>query len=416
MIRSILLSLCLASPVSAALSPTAEGLLNEGVTHLYDLDYEQSRASFRRLIELEPNNPFSYLFESGGIWWQSSQEYGLFTDTPTLQGQFEDDIEFALKKAEPLLKSSDPAIQADGHFVTGMALGTRGQWSLMRGHMLRACFDGRKAVKHLQKCLKADGSYSDANLGLGVFNYQAARLPKALKFSAALCGAKGNEAQGMSLMNDALEKGRLGSRQAAQFLTSIYITDLHDYARALALTQRLRKDFPLSPYFHFLEVALRFRLGDWDGSVAEGRVLFRNQQGDMKAFARKWLSLFCGLSGAQCLEASNAKLAHDWLNHALEAEPKRPKDAAEPPGFGPAWTSYLRLYRGNASDLLGKHEDAVADYNAVLQAPDFFDFHARAAECSAVPCTAVSMQRYLRAKSTDAPWPPPPAPVPAAKK
>ncbi|MDX6770582.1 MAG: hypothetical protein SF051_13690, partial [Elusimicrobiota bacterium] len=79
-------ALTAAAPASAGphLSPAAETQLTEGIDRLYALDYDASRAAFRRLIELEPDNPWGYLFEAGGIWWQSSQEYGLFKDTPTL--------------------------------------------------------------------------------------------------------------------------------------------------------------------------------------------------------------------------------------------------------------------------------------------------------------------------------------------
>src|SRR5258708_5579202 len=172
----LLAAALLASPGGAALSPNAELSLDRGLHDLYSLDYVEARADFRKLIEQEPDNPFGYLFESGAIWWQSSQEYGLFKDTPTLQGLFEQDVEFAIKKADPLTDSKDKGLKADGHFVEGMALGTRGQWSLMRGHYMKAFFDAKKAIKHLKKVPKIDSSYRDVDLGLGVFDYQAAHM------------------------------------------------------------------------------------------------------------------------------------------------------------------------------------------------------------------------------------------------
>ena len=133
-----LLVLAGAPAAQAALSRNAEIQLDEGLKHLYGMDYEKSRAAFRKLIELEPDNPFGYLFESGAIWWQSSQEYGLFKDTPTLQGLFEQDVDAAVRKADPLTDAKDKTTRADGHFVEGMSLGTRGQWGLLRGHYWRA--------------------------------------------------------------------------------------------------------------------------------------------------------------------------------------------------------------------------------------------------------------------------------------
>lgn len=388
--------LCAArAPASSALSAEAERLLHEGVTHLYDLDYEKSRASFRKIIEAEPENPFGYLFESGGIWWQSSQEYGLFKGTPTLQGVFERDVNLALKKAQTLMKSKDKEALSDANFAAGMALGTRGQWALMRGHWLKACFDGHKAVKFLNKCVKLDKNYYDAYLGLGVFDYQASRLPAALKLSAMLCGAHGDEKRGLDRIQLALEKGRYGSRQAAQFLTSIFIIDQRDYVRAQTIIQKLHADFPASPYFQFLNAALLYKLGDHAGSLKGGQELFERNLSDYKAFNRKFLSLICGLSGDKCLDKEDATMAYSWFTNAA---------ASEAPA-GP-WLSFVHLNRGYLADILGKREEAASDYRWVLSKSDFSDFHSRAKECLAAPCRKENILSYLSALSRDEPWPP----------
>lgn len=387
-----LLSL-LAVPCRAALSPNGEKFLDEGLTSLYGLDYEQSRSAFRKLIELEPDNPFGYLFESGAIWWQSSQEYGLFKDTPTLQGLFEQDVEAALRKSKPLLDSPEKAARADAYFVSGMALGTRGQWGLLRGHWLQAYFDGKKAIKYLKKCLKIDPDYHDAYLGLGVFDYQAARLPGIIQFSP-LVGVRGDEERGLERIHLAMDKGRYGSRQAAQLLASIYILDKHDYGRALTVVSRLRKDFPQSSYFQFLEIVLRHRLGDWDGSLREARDLFERTKASPKELDRKLLSLFCGLAAEKCLDSSDIEQALVWLDHALESS------GGEKPG---SWLSLLRLYRGQALDILERREEAVKEYKSVLASPAFSDFHARAGHCLAHPCRAQAALEHLRALSRGEP-------------
>lgn len=378
-----------ASPCRAMLSPDGEKLLDEGLNHLYNLDYERSRSSFRRLIEVEPDNPFGYLFESGAIWWQSSQEYSLFKDTPTLQGLFEQDIEAALRKAKLLMDSPSKADRADAYFVSGMALGTRGQWGLLRGHWMDAYFDGKKAIKHLKKCLKIDSEYVDAYLGLGVFDYQAARLPGIIQYTPLL-GVRGDEERGLERIRLAMEKGRYASRQAAQLLSSIYIADKRDYTQAGPLILRLRADFPQSPYFQFLDAFLRDRAGDRDASLMLARDLFETSKTDPKVFNRKLLSLICGLKAQQCLDQETLEESIVWLDYALE-----PSRRGKP---GP-WSSFLRLYRGQALDILGKREQAVQEYQRVLSVPDFSDFHSRARQCLTQPCLLQSVLEHLRALS-----------------
>ena len=391
MTRFILTLLLIALPGLAAgqpqLSPAAEAQLDEGLHRLYSLDYVESRASFRKLIELEPDNPFGYLFDAGGIWWQSSQEYGLFTDTPTLQGIFEADIDAGQRTADAYILSDDPRKQAAGYFVSGMILGTRGQWRLMRRHWLDAYFDGKKAVKHLKKCLKLDPSFYDAYLGLGLFDYQAAHLSGIAKLGI-LFGMAGNEKRGLAHIQLAIDKSRYAKRQASEFLLCIYLIDRRDFARALPISLALRRDFPESPYYIFIEALIRHNLGDAANSLALARELGGRIEADPAAFQSKWLTLVCGLSGPECLSPSEAGRSLVWFDRALAAT------AQEKPS---SFHALLHLFRAQLLDILGHRDAAVAEYRAAAAIPAPTFVHARATACLATACGHEATLRSLRA-------------------
>jgi tetratricopeptide (TPR) repeat protein len=389
---------------AARLTPAAERHMDDGIRSLYNLDYQASRNAFHRIITEEPANPFGYLAEAGAIWWQAAAEYGLFKGTPTLQGLFEFDIASALRTSKDLMRSKDQEQRADAYFVSGMTLGTKGQWDLLRGHYLQAYFDGKKAIKHLKKCLQIDRDYDDAYLGLGVYDYQAGHLGGALRLSFLL-GVHGDVKRGLERIQLATQKGRYGSRQAAQFLSSIYILDEHDFARALPIIQKLRQDFPESPYFQFLEVYLRHRLGDWDGSYREASSLFERLKKDPAALKRKLLSLVCGLTGDQCLDPALTRGTLPWFEHAVEASEKAKPDA---------WEIFLRLCRGQTADVAGERDLAVADYRWVLGQPDVFGLQTRARECVQRSCGRIRTLEYLRGFSLGESMPPPGLAVPPA--
>ncbi|HBT62463.1 MAG TPA: hypothetical protein DEB40_12035, partial [Elusimicrobia bacterium] len=275
------------------------------------------------------------------------------------------------------------------YFVSGMALGTKGQWDVLRGRYLQAYFDGKKAVKHLKKCLKIDPGYHDAFLGLGIYDYQAGHLPGALKLSFLL-GIRGNVKRGLERIQLAAQKGRYGSRQAAQFLASIYIIDQRDFARALPLVQKLRQDFPDSPYFQFLDLYLRHRLGDWDGSTREAEALFGRLKADPPAMKRKLLSLVCGLTLDKCLDPELMRRTLPWFEHALELAPN---DSPDP------WLSFLHLARGQIADISGSRETALADYRWALAHPDALGLNALARDCQRKACSQASALDFLRALS-----------------
>lgn len=407
-----LLAVCLIPPARAALTKPAELALDDGLKHLYGLDYEKSRAAFRAVVEKEPDNPFGYLFEAGAIWWQSSMEYGLFKDTPTLQGLFEQDVEAAIRKADAVIDGPKPG-RADGYFVMGMALGTRGQWGLMRGHYVKAYFDGKKAIKQLKKALKLDNEYYDAELGLGVFDYQSAQMSGVLKTLSAVGGVRGDEKRGLEKLHLASEKGKYGHKQATEMLMMIYFHDKRDYASALPLLERLRKDFPESVLFMALEAAVRDRTGDTEGSLALGKELFKSADADYPAFRKKLLSLTCGALAERCFEPTVVGQIAKWLDAAIErqekdlAAAKKPAKGRKPSPETQAaerYLSLLRLYRAQAHDLLGRREASDADYRKVLAGPDVSDAKPRAKECLARLCDAKNQLSYLRALSRGDAW------------
>lgn len=376
-----------------ALSSAAAAQLDEGLARLYGLDYAKSREAFHRLTVLDPENPFGYLFEAGGIWWESSQEYGLFADTPTLQGTFEAAVDEAQRKAEAYILSDDPQTRADGYFVSGMALGTLGQWRLMKHHMLDAYFTGKKAVKRLKTCRKLAPDYADVRLGLGVFDYQTAHLSGVARLGI-LFGMRGDEKRGLDGIIYAMEHSPTAGRQAAQLLSQIYLVDLHDDARALPVLQRLRRDFPDSPYFVFLEAMVRDRLGDHDGSLDLSRRLYATIAADPAAFRSKWLTLVCGLAGKDCLAAADASAALGWFDRAVAATAEE-----KPTGYH----TLLHLFRGELLDVLGRRDEAVAEYRKTLALPEFSYAHERAFACRSTPCGRAAVLRLLRAMSKETP-------------
>ncbi len=384
-----------AAELGPGLTPLAAAQLDEGLRRLYALDYGKSRAAFRRIILEEPDNPFGYLFEAGGIWWEASQEYGLFRSTPALQGLFEADVDAAVRKSQAWTRSDDPRRRADGYFVSGMALGTLGQWRLMKHHWLDAYFAGKKAVRRLGKCAALDPTYYEADLGLGVFDYQAANLSGVARLGY-LFGLRGDETRGLARIRLAMDRSRYARMQAAEFLSQLYIVDRKDYRSALPIVQAMRADAPDSTYFLFLEAFLRARLGDGPGSLALARRLYAQVAADPEGFRPKWLTLACGLTGRECLSPSNLSALRAWLDAALLAT------EAEPPA---ALRTLLLADRGQVLDALGLREQAKADYRAALTLPDLDATHELVKACLASPCRRPEILARLRAYTLAAPEP-----------
>lgn len=358
--------------------------LENGIGKLLSLDYEGSRREFQTVIKTDPESPFGYLFEAGGIWWEASGEYDLFSSTPALQSRFEADIAEAVKRAQAYVDSSDPHRQADGNYAEGMALGTLGQWRLMKHHYLDAYLIGKKAIAHLRKSSEMDEDNNDVLLGLGVFDYQAAHLSGVAKV-AKLFGVRGNEARGLKEVQLAMDKSRFSRLQAAQFLLSLEL-EQRNYDAAAAMTKRLRELLPDSPYYLTIDAILTARAGAFPASQALVRRVYDIAAADPDGFRAKWITLFCSVDFDSCLRDRDARAAADWFERALTLT-----KSDDPPGY----ITLLQLFRANAFDIVGRRREAVAGYSAVLDRADFGGAHAYARECAAEACDRNRTLRLL---------------------
>lgn len=373
--------------------PHIRTILDTGLRALYNLEYQEARSIYQGLIEREPANPYGYLFRAGATWWQASNEYGLFKDTPTLEGLFESDIEGLMRTSAVLMDSADNSVKAEGYFLSGMAYGARGQWQLIRGRWMKSYFDGKKAVRHLNRAIKLKEDLYDAYLGLGVYDYQADRLSGLLKLSALLM-IGGNAERGIQRLHIAEDRAAIADVQAGIFLVNIYVTEKQP-AKALPVIQKLRRRFPDSSYLQFLEITIIAEQGDFPASYKDAKDLFQRTKGDPAIFQRKQLSLWCGLAGEKCLTPDRAKAAAAWFAQAAsQAESENDKDGA--------WVSTLRFYQAAALDLTGQRPEAFAAFQKALAGPLPEGLKDTAKFCLLQPCTQKEIMSRLKAMSLDA--------------
>jgi hypothetical protein len=100
--------------------------------------------------------------------------------------------------------------------------------------------------------------------------------------------------------------------------------------------------------------------------------------------------LVCGLSGPDCLARPDAEAALAWFDRAVEPAPRRKPDA---------FAALSHLLRGQLLDVLGRRDDAVAEYRRTAALPDVDLSRKRAAACLAAPCGRQEVLLRLRALS-----------------
>jgi tetratricopeptide (TPR) repeat protein len=388
MLRVIALAVVILFP-SPAYAQTREEARRASLKALYRLDYAVSMEHIRGWIRRSPEDPFGYLFEAGVLWWMISMDPASFRADKKLKPRFLRDLKTGLKLAKPGLRSSDKKLRADSHFITGLLLGIRSQWNLSNSRYLRAFFDGRKGKKFQKRCLEADPTYADAFLGIGLFEYLAGRLPGVLYIPSFII--RGDVDSGKRNLHKAMDEGRypFAGSQAASNLVSLYILYEKEYGQALEINRRLLDDFPDSPYFRFLDVMILDLLGHRESSIKKAHDLFSLIPDDPGILVVKRMGILCGLQASKCLKPEVLKRPIEWMSSALSSEKPAPA------GF----KTLLHLYRGVALDILKRREEAKADYEAVLAAPNIGDSHDAAAQCLRKRCSRRAALKLLRKKT-----------------
>jgi hypothetical protein len=337
-----------------------------GLAHLYDMDFAEADAVFADIEKRHPGHPVGPLLRALPTWWEIQVDPA----DESRDGAFFDAMKEVIDRCDRRLRADrhDP----DALFFKAGALAFRGRLHSDRKNWLRAARDGKKALSYLEEVQKRDPHNPDLLLGIGLFHYLADVVPEQhpiLKPFARLF-PKGNRAQGLRELSQAVEKGAFVPTEAAFCLLQIHYVFERDYASALHYARWLRQRYPDNSLFHVYEGRTFARLNLWNEArrnlldvlqrQAEGRTGYR---GDVMQQALYVLGR----------DELRWRQYDDALSHLerLEGLPNRGRIDND-------YRAYGRLYRGMALDALGRREEAVYWYNRALgtRAPD--EVHTRA--------------------------------------
>mgnify|MGYP001199920715 CR=1 FL=1 len=336
--------------------------IDEGLTALYNLDFPKAKSTFIHLSETYPAHPIGLYGLTTTLWWELTNEFDEKNDV--LEKEFIATADRTIAMTRAMVKIGDPS--GVGHLCWGGALGLLARWDAIQGHWLAAYRHGKGAFDIQQKAIEINPNNYDAYLGPGIFHYYVAVLPATVKFFARMVFG-GSKSQGLEEIRLAMTRGRFSRMPARLFLVNIYANNEKDPATALALLREGRLEFPDSPFFHFVELLLLGDAQDWDGLEAGALdFLARIKEGRPHYGARFEHRGFYALANSYLGRKETAK-ALALYNHILAEFP-----------FEDRWISFSYLHRGKTFDLIGRREDALADYHTVLKRRDVWELHDKA--------------------------------------
>jgi tetratricopeptide (TPR) repeat protein len=238
--------------------------LDLGYRRLYSLDFEGAGRAFAAWQQERPEDPRGPVSEAAGLLFAELHRLGIletqfFVDDGafTERGSRKPDpavkvrFDAARRRAEDLAHrrlAEDPR-DADALFALALASGLEADYlSLIEDRNVAALSPTKHASEWAEKLLRVDPDYADAYLATGLSKYIIGSTPAPIRWILRVGGFSGDKKQGIRELELTAERGRFLAPFARLLLAVAYLRQ-GESARARAMLERLRDEFPENPLY-----------------------------------------------------------------------------------------------------------------------------------------------------------------------
>ncbi|HEX4048056.1 MAG TPA: hypothetical protein VH309_09495 [Elusimicrobiota bacterium] len=375
--RQILILLALAAPASArqtSLTPEMDALVMQGVDSIYRMDFDAADEAARKAMALNPDYPHAFLGAAATDFIR--YVYGPAQSDDRLVVSFEKKVDIANAVAERWLAAHPN--DAEALLVLGSGYGIRARLALERHQYLNGFRYGSRSMKYIRASLVADPEIYDSYLGLGMFDYYVATIPRFAGWLAKIM-LGGDRARGLRELRLAAEKGHFARVAAQLILVEIDTTDAfgaRDPADAVRLMRGIVKKYPESSMLQSAYIVALYEDKEYDEGLREAReYTARVRSGRYPAVN---MSIARAMTGTLLwAEGSKDEALAEFLAGTGDAPPTR-------------WSVWNEIRAGQLLDALGRRDEALLAYKSAYAEPDKWDFKAIVKACLAKPCAGPS--------------------------
>ncbi len=315
-----------AAAASLRASPESAALAREGSEHIYNLEYDQSIAAYRRAVAADPQDAGAHRGLASAIWLSLTYRRGNMTvddymggltrrnatpappPPPETAAQFREALDQAMTMARRRI-AANPR-DAEAHYQLGAAVGLRASYvATVEGSSRGAFSAAREAYNEHEVVIELDSRRKDAGLITGTYRYIVAALSLPLRWVAYAAGFGGGKERGVRLIEDAA--GYDGDNQTDARLALILLYNREKrYDDALQQLETLKNKYPRNRLIWLESGSTSLRAG---------------RPADAERFLSDGLSRFAGDSrarmfGENALWHYKRGVARAWLGRAVEAE------------------------------------------------------------------------------------------------
>jgi len=241
---------------------------SQAIDHIYSFDTDVAVADAQRLQREQPDHPLGYLLEAEALWWKiwctsAEFKYGM-TDARRRRKLAADQhyVDLAAKASSIAMAQLKDRETAEMQFYAGMGDAFVARLYGLRGENRATARSGVRARAHFLRAIKLDPNLTDAEFGLGLYNYYVDTLSAIAKFLGFFMGLpSGNKREGIHQLEDDIAKGVLTPSAARFYLAQNLHRYDQQYEKALGIIGPLAEKYPSNPLFQLARGDLFAKLG-----------------------------------------------------------------------------------------------------------------------------------------------------------
>jgi tetratricopeptide repeat protein len=245
-------------------NPVLPPQARQGLEKLNNGDADGAIADFRALQASAPDQPLGYLLEGGARWSKTycatlEVKWGMVV-TGRRGPQPGDEEYLGLAEKTIHLAAAQLVIKdsAEMHLYMGLAMALEARLYGMRSENRATAHAGVRAREEFLRAKQLDPEMTDADTGLGLYNYYVDTLSgivKMLRFFMGIPG--GNKQEGIRQLESAMNGGGMTAVEARFYLAKNLRTYDQQYERAAVILEPLVQQYPRNSIF-------RLFLGNFD--------------------------------------------------------------------------------------------------------------------------------------------------------
>ena len=248
---------------------------SEAINHIYSFDMDAAFADAQRVQKEQPDHPLGYLLEAESLWWKiwctsAEFKYGM-TDARHRRKLAADQhyLDLAAKASSIAMAQLKNRESAEMQFYAGMGDAFAARLYGLRGENRATARAGVRAREHFLLAIKLDPNLTDAEFGLGLYNYYVDTLSAIAKFLGFFMGIpSGNKQEGIRLLEHDIAAGVLTPAAARFYLAlNLHRYDQH-YEKALGFIGPLVEKYPSNPLFQLARGDLYAKVGRKEQALA----------------------------------------------------------------------------------------------------------------------------------------------------